>query len=511
MRTILRLVDAQLGTLTTKEDRLNWLKPLASSGKFPYTGTQEIGAYHNEHTLHEAITYAVRDAKKDEYKVLAGRRALDRFFQLGSAMLTGEYIIVIGYMFLDDTGALQLQDEADALKDDPIPAAGRVGTAASIKTAEQLASGSKANDRENVLMEGLPNAQSTHKNDDSSPTWTQDRASEVAFERPKHRRIDSQPDQHDDTHSAGSPDIVYEPVPTSAGKKRKFVQFLDSDSRSSLENQMVLDPEKLNALRLWEDIEKLTRTIAELSKNLCPPALNLKLNSSPSMSLESIYAYIFNSADWRLAYDHLVKYGEIKTSAFVQAVFWTFLNLRVLESQHFLPGSDSESSVPMSPEDTLLASVTKYTEQYPRKEAIEHFYRSNTLTTVVQPHAKVLAHELHALIAEHLAVHNTSPNSHAEMHSKLSSSIDTMQGICVKASILRGLIDISKGKYRLLKHLPGSQIYHRRELTFSQNPPSEPPRETIVAFTIAPGLERKLEDADTYTMVGPATIAELRK
>ncbi|PIA93530.1 hypothetical protein CB0940_05002 [Cercospora beticola] len=511
MRTILRHVDANLGTLTTKAHRLNWLKPLASSGKFPYTGTQEIGAYHNEDTLHEAITYAVRDAKKDEYKVLAGRRALDRFFELGSAMLTGEYLVAIGYTFLDDSGALHLRDETDALKDDSIRAAGRVGTAASIKTAKQLASGSKANDREKVLMEDLPNAQSTHKNDESSPTGTQNGASENAFEPPKHRPIDFQPDQHDGAHPAESPDIVYEPVPTSAGIKRKFVQFVDSDSRSSPENQMVLDPEKLDALRLWEDIERLTKTITELSRNLCTPAQTLKLNSSPSTSLESIYAHIFNTVDWRLACDHLVKYGEIKPSAFLQALFWIFLSLRVLESQHFPPGEDSKSPVPSNSGAALLASLTKYTEQYPRKEAIEHFYRSNTMTTVVQPHAKVLADELNAIVAEHLAVESSSPSSDAEVHNLLSSSIDTMQEICVKASILRGLIDISKGKYRLLKHLPGSDIYHRRELNSFQNTLSEIRRETIVAFTIAPGLERKLEDADTYTVVGPATIAELRK
>ncbi|PPJ56233.1 hypothetical protein CBER1_06394 [Cercospora berteroae] len=511
MRTILRLVDANLGTLTTKEGRLNWLKPLANSGKFPYTGTQEIGDYHHEDTLHEAITYAVRDAKKDEYKILAGRRALDRFFELGSAMLTGEYLVAIGYMFRNDSGALQLQDEAGALKDDPVPTVKQASTQASTISAKQLATGSKANDRENVSMGALPDAQSTHKDDDSSPTGTQDRASKVLFEPPKHRPIHSQPDQHDDTHTAESPDIVYEPVPTSAGKKRKFVQFLDSDPESAPENVMVLNSDTLDALRLWEDIESLTKTIAELSQNLCTTAQALKLKSPPSTSLEGIYAHIFNTTDWRLAYDHLVKYGEIKSCSLLQAVFWAFLDLRVLGHQHFPFGSDSESSVPMNSEAALLVSPTEFMDKYPRKEAIEQFHKSKTVAAVLQPHAKILAHELHAIVAEHLVIDNTSSSSDAEVHSLLSSSIDTIQGICVKASLLKVLIDISKGKYRLLKHLPGSDIYHRRELNSSQNTSSEISRETIVAFTIAPGLERKLADADTYTSVGPATIAELRK
>ncbi|GIZ44333.1 hypothetical protein CKM354_000753400 [Cercospora kikuchii] len=512
MRTIVRHVDANLGTLSTKEDRVNWLKPLASSGKFPYTGTQEIGAYHNENTLHEAITYAVRDAKKEDYKTLAGRRALDRFFELGSAMLTDEYLVAIGYMFLADSGALQLRDEADARNEDPVPSSGTVGIVTSSSSAKQLASSFKANDRGHVPMDGLPNVQATPKNDDDSiPTATQGRAGEVVLEPPKHRPIAFEADQHNDIYTADSPEIVYEPVATSARKKRKFVQFLDSEPESRPQNEMVLDSDKLDALRLWEDIERLTKGIAELSQNLCTTAQALKLKSSPSASLKGIYAHIFNTADWKLAYDHLVKYGEIKPSAFLQAVFWTFLNLRVFESRDPLPGIHSKSPVPTDSGAALLVSLTEYTEQYSRKEALEHFYRSNTMTTVVQPHAKFLAHELHAIVAEHLAVHNTSSGLDAEVHNILSSSIDTMQDICVKASVLRGLIDVSKGRYRLLKHLPGSDVYHRRELNSFQNTSSEIRRETIVAFTIAPGLERKLEDADTYTVVGPATIAELRK
>lgn len=511
MRTILRLVDANLGTLTTKESRLDWLKPLASSGKFPYTGTQDIGAYHNEDTLHEAITYAVRDAKRDEYKVLAGRRALDRFFELGSAMLAGEYLVAIGYMFLDHSGALQLRAEADALKDDPIPTASKVSIVASVKTAKQPASGTKANNKGTNPLEDSSSTQAAHKHDDSNRVWTEGRTNAFGIEPRKDDTIVSQPDQHNDTHTADSLEIVYEPVATSAGKKRKFVQFLDSEPESRPQNEMVLDSDKLNALRLWEDIERLTKGIAKLSQNLCTTAQALKLKSSPSTSLEGIYAHIFNTTDWKLAYDHLVKYGEIKPSAFLQAVFWTFLNLQVLESRDFLPGIHSESPVPTDSGSALLVSLAKYTEQYPRKVAIEHFYRSNTMTTVVQPHAKVLANELHALIAEHLAGDSSSSGSDVEAQSTLSSSVESLQDLCVKASILRGLIDISKGKYRLLIHLPGSDIHHRRDLPFSANTSSEIRRETIVAFTTAPGLERKLEDADTYTVVGPATIAELRK
>ncbi|KAF2209003.1 hypothetical protein CERZMDRAFT_87204 [Cercospora zeae-maydis SCOH1-5] len=526
MRTILRNVDANLGKLVNKQDRLDWLKPIAVGENFPYTGSKEIGPHHNEETLHEAITYAVRDAKKNRYKELKGPPAMNQFFKVGSAMLNSEYLVAIGYMFLDDSGALQLRDEADARNDDPISSVREADSAASFRSANQLATGLTANDSSqvNVPVEGLSSVESTQKKHDSDRTWTPgDREKEVVTVLDnKHDSLATstqQLERKDLSPATTARQIVYEPVPTSAGAtKRKFVESPDSSDASPFPENTMDD------VGLWQELCRMKLIVEEVSTSLCAPSHLSKLHRSPSTLLNQLYAHIFNTSAWRLSFDNLLKRTPVQRSSLLQAIFWSFINLRIFPTPLFAM-SPAQTGVAFDYGTAMSSALAPLTELFPHHPtAVTRLFQESAFrVNVLQPFAETLAGDLQALVTEHLSAadDNIPPASHSNPvpHMWAFSIEATLRDLCEKALLLRGRMDASNCGYRLLHHHSGSDIYFPQGLTSSRNISSKGEGRERVAFTVAPGLERKVRtggaaeggEAGTYVVVGPAVVAEARK
>ncbi|KAM3420857.1 hypothetical protein BST61_g4096 [Cercospora zeina] len=559
MRTVLRSIDANLGTLANKTDRLEWLKPIATSEKFPYTGSKDIGPFHNEETLHEAITYAVRDAKKYEYKELKGPPAMNEFFKVGSAMLNSEYLVSIGYMFLDHSGVLRLRDEADARNDDPLPSMRGTRGAASFGSSKQIVSGPRANDRSRAsvsTVDCLSSVESTHKEYDSDRTWnSEDRANGVETEpNSQHFPLGIPAQQLQNEGQAHK--VFYEPVPTSTGnKKRKFVEPLDNSDPPPPPEKKMDDDE------LWQHLCQIKQIIAELSTTLCTTTTTttqpFQLRRLPSTRLANLYAQIFHPSNWRTSFDNLVKNSTIQPSSFLQAIFWSLLTLHIFPTTLYVTGV-AQIGTAFDFGAAMASALANFIEQQQQQEQLPHNHptttttttalllqqfqeESNFMATALQPFATILARDLQMLVGEHISTTTTTAadadgvpiasisNPAPTMLTDPASSSSALEDLCEKALLFRARMDVSKRGYRLLQHLSGSEIYvplglrgSSRNVSSSSSKKKKKKKKEAggergrVAFTVAPGLERKVAtlgggDADAYVVVGPALVAEARK
>ncbi|KAI5360230.1 hypothetical protein Slin14017_G097910 [Septoria linicola] len=534
MCDILHLLDTSSPNLFTKEQRVAWIEEhLLRHHSYPYPGTKkDVGKHHTAESLHEAITYAVRDGKKDEFKdSTKGEKAIGMFFSVGKDMLKREYLVGIGYEVTIGTEVSRLKEDDDQLHDlpqptdeaeaaRPTPARARPSCWKALErkvTAPWAGGGdivyastSRVTRQNSQLL-----ADQAPKTLDSEPQLSapSTQQSPATQEVPRLLRI-----EHGEPHEEQYA-IVYEPVkPILSPGKRKY-HVIESDpyyGEPSATRQVSSPPPDEKTGRLLDviirqDLIRLRETIAELSKSLCAAHTPLHLKGWPSPALLHVYADVFGCSRWRHIFEDLVERSGMQSFALLQAVIWTFLDLHIFRPPLPWPRLTAESILDDSA-TAIESAIARWKHEVGTvlcKISLERLQDVVFINSTIKPTAESQVAKFKAVVSEHLADDSISPFPGVR-RIIAPREVATLQRICEAALILKGRMDAGPCEYRLIRHKPASPICHGDSPTRHGRAPKR--RKDVVALTIAPGLERAdvreggLNFVDAFVTIEPAMI-----